>query len=114
MYNYPYFNDNMFTGYYISNYNDVLNMAVPSNGQSVLFANLDEGMIWSKKLVQGVPQIQPYKIIPVYDTAREPVKSNTDSILEQLKTITERLNKMEDKNESKQSNVQRPNGTIEK
>ena len=50
----------------------------------------------------------------VYDTAREPVKSNTDSILEQLKTITERLNKMEDKNESKQSNVQRPNGTIEK
>ena len=68
MYNY-YGLDNSFMGYYVSSYEQVLNMAVPTNGQAVLFADLDKGKIYSKKIMNGSSYIQEYDIRPVNNTS---------------------------------------------
>ena len=88
----PYFyntNNNSFIGYYVGDYNEVLNTAVPSSGDAVIFVNLDQGMIWSKKIINNIPTIQPYKIIPIYQEAQkkpEPINNSTD-IMEELKAM---------------------------
>lgn len=53
-YNYgPYgVGNDTFIGYYVNDYNDVINMPAPSNGQSVLFANLDSGMLITLNLLR--------------------------------------------------------------
>jgi len=95
----PYFyglHNNSFTGYYVSDYNEVLNTAVPSNGDAVLFANLDQGMMWSKKLVNGLPTIQPYKIIPIYqEPQKQPeVINNSTDVMEELKAMKAEIAKL--------------------
>lgn len=93
-----------FIGYYVGDYNEVLNTAVPTNGEAVLFANLDQGMIWSKKIVNGLPTIQPFKIIPIYQEAQKQPESinNSPDIMEELKAMKAELAKLKEvKNESK-------------
>ena len=105
-YNYnPYiFNNNSFVGYYVNDYNEVLNTAVPSNGDAVLFANLDSGMIWSKKIINNIPTIQPFKIIPIYQEVQkqpEPINNSPD-IMEELKAMRAEIAKLKgDSNEPK-------------
>ena len=87
---------NSFIGYYVGDYNEVLNTAVPSNGEAVLFANLDQGMIWSKKIINNMPTIQPFKIIPIYQEVQkqpEPVNNSSD-IMEELKAMKAELAKL--------------------
>jgi len=89
MYNFNLFN-NSFIGYYVGDYNEVLNYAAPSDGSAILFANLEQGLIWSKKLINGQSYIQPYRIIPINNESKppEPVKqTTTDEKLDQVLTI---------------------------
>lgn len=71
MYNFNLFS-NSFIGYYVNDYSDVLNYAAPSDGSSILFANLEQGLIWSKKFIQGQTYIQPYRIIPINNETKAP------------------------------------------
>jgi hypothetical protein len=101
---YNYFNGNSFVGYYVNDYNEVLNTAVPSNGDAVLFANLDSGMIWSKKIVNNIPTIQPYSITPIFQEAtRQPALTNNNSeIMDMLKSMQAEIEKLKGgNNESK-------------
>lgn len=75
--------NNSFIGYYIDNYNDVLNYAAPTDGSAVLFANLNEGMMWSKKIINGVPYVQPYRLMPINNEGRPPEVINTVSTTDQ-------------------------------
>ena len=88
MYNFNLFS-NSFLGYYVNDYSEVLNYAAPSDGTSILFANLDQGLIWSKKLINGQSYIQPYRIIPINNESKppEPVPSSTDEKLDKLLDI---------------------------
>ena len=90
----PYnFFTNSFAGYCIDNYNDVLNYAAPSDRSAVIFANLNEGMLWSKKLINGIPYIQPYRLIPINNEGKppEPIqKLSTDEKLDKLIDILTR------------------------
>ena len=88
----PLYNDNSFVGYYVSSYNDVLNMAVPSNGSPVLFADLTNGMLWSKKIIQGIPTIQPYRIQPVYQEIQKPAENRTTDMMDEIKSLREEIN----------------------
>jgi hypothetical protein len=106
LYNYnPYiFNNNSFVGYYVNDYNEVLNTAVPSNGDAVLFANLDSGMIWAKKIVNNIPTVQPYSITPIFQEASRPQTpvNNNQEILDMLKSLTAEVEKLKgETNESK-------------
>lgn len=105
-YNPYYYNTstNNFIGYYVGDYNEVLNTAVPSNGEAVLFANLDQGMIWSKKIINNMPTIQPFKIIPIYQEVQKQPEliNNSTDILEELKAMKADLAKLKgEKDESK-------------
>ena len=101
----PYFyNGSSFVGYYVTDYSEVLNTAVPSNGDAVLFANLDSGMLWSKKIVNNIPTIQPYSITPIFQEAtRQSVPTNNNSeIMDMLKSMQTEIEKLKGgKNESK-------------
>lgn len=101
----PYFyNGNSFVGYYVTDYSEVLNTPVPSNGDAVLFANLDSGMIWSKKIVNNVPTIQPYSITPIFQEAtREKVAiNNSPEIMDILKSLQAQIEDLKGgKDESK-------------
>jgi hypothetical protein len=93
----PYFyNNNSFVGYYVNDYNEVLNTAVPSNGDAILFANLEQGMIWSKKIINNIPTIQPFKIIPIYQEVQkqpEPITNSID-VMEELKAMRAEIAKL--------------------
>lgn len=89
MYNFNLFN-NSFIGYYVNDYSEVLNYAAPSDGTSILFANLEQGLIWSKKFIQGQTYIQPYRIIPINNESKPPETAKTVSTedkLDQLLTL---------------------------
>lgn len=77
-----FYNDNSFLGYYVGDYNTVLQTPVPSTGAATLFANLEENIIYSKKIVNGVPCIQSYKLTPI-------IKESTDNeeLLKRIKTL---------------------------
>jgi hypothetical protein len=101
----PYFyNGNSFVGYYVNDYSEVLNTAVPSNGDAILFANLDSGMLWSKKIVNNIPTIQPYSITPIFQEATRPQvpTNNNTEIMEMLKSLSAEIEKLKGgTNESK-------------
>ena len=95
----PYFYNtthNNFVGYYVNDYNEVLNTAVPSNGDAVLFANLESGMIWSKKIINNIPTIQPFKIIPIYQEVQKQPESinNSTDLMEELKAMKAEIAKL--------------------
>jgi hypothetical protein len=97
-YNPYYYNqsNSTFIGHYITDYSEVLNTAIPTNGEAVLFANLEQGMIWSKKMVNGVPNIQPFKLLPLYQEVQkqpEPINNSAD-ILEELKYMKAEIEKL--------------------
>ena len=66
-----------FVGYYVTNYQDVLNSPAPITGEPVLFANLDHGVLYSKKLVNGRAFVQAYSIAPVNSTGYPPKAPET-------------------------------------
>ena len=59
---YNYFNQNYLTAYYVSDYQEVLNTPVSTNGEASLFVDLTSMIMYSKKMINGQTYIQPYKI----------------------------------------------------
>jgi hypothetical protein len=53
-------------------------------------------MIWSKKIVNNIPTIQPYSITPIFQEATRPqVPTNNNSeIMEMLKSLTAEVEKL--------------------
>nr|DAF20241.1 MAG TPA: hypothetical protein [Caudoviricetes sp.] len=98
---YDLYNQNMmsnsFVGYYVDDYNMVLNSATPTNA-SVVFADLNHGRLYSKKLVNGVPMISTFELKPLYgeQSKPEPEKITQDdinkAILDKLDNLERRIN----------------------
>lgn len=80
---------NSFIGYYVNDYTEVLNTAVPTNGEATIFADLEKNMIWSKKLIGNTPCVQAYRITPIYQDGQKPQTQIIDSsdILAEVKAI---------------------------
>ena len=95
MYNQYFGNQNeSFIGYYVSDYNEVVNIAAPMNGSPILFANLEQGCLWSKKMINGQTYIQPYKLEPINNVGvpKQPLNDvlNNDTIniiMDELKAL---------------------------
>lgn len=113
-------NDN-FVGVYVSSYDEVVNTPAPINGSAMIFADLNNMMLYSKKNTSGVPVIQPYKLTPIYQEAQKPqveksVNNDTNlykSIMDELQNLRTEINNMKgnDINGSNDINV---NGTTKK
>lgn len=88
---------NSFIGYYINDYNTVLNSAVPLNN-SVVFADLEHGRLYSKKIVNGMPMVQSFEIKPLYGEQMKPDKKPitqddiNKAILDKLEMLERRIN----------------------
>ena len=93
---------NSFIGYYINDYNTVLNSAVPLNN-SVVFADLEHGRLYSKKMVNGMPMVSTFKLEPLYgeESKIEKPKMTQDDI---NRVILEKLTELEGKINAKSSN----------
>lgn len=110
----PYFSqNNSFLGYYVSDYNEVLNMAVPSNGEAVVFTDLNQGMMYSKKIVNGIPYIQKYKISPIYQEVQKAETNDNSDILAELRAMRAELDELKG-GRYDESNVKSIDGTIKK
>lgn len=89
-----------FMGIYVNDYNQVINTAIPISGQTVLFADLDNGRLWSKKLVNNMPVIQSFEIKPVYEEVKQPSQKPmtqseiNNAILQQLENMTKEINNL--------------------
>jgi hypothetical protein len=100
---YLYTSNNVFTGKYVNDYNEVLNTAVPSNGDAMIFVNLDNGMLWSKKLQGNIPYIQAFKITPLFQEVTrqpEPVNNSTE-IMDLLKSMQADIDKLKGAQDAK-------------
>lgn len=84
------FNDNSFNGYYVDSYNQVESMAVPSNGTATIFVNLNDGKLWSKKILNNCAYVQEYEIKPV--TKIGTPEDNMKEVLDQLKALKDEIN----------------------
>ena len=62
---------------YVNDYNDVVNYPTPADGNAVLFFNLDKGILWSKKFVNGANSIQAFAIYPLNNVSNEGMVNNT-------------------------------------
>lgn len=88
---------NSFIGYYINDYNTVLNSAVPLNN-SVVFADLEHQRLYSKKIVNGVPMVSTFKLEPLYaqeSKIEKPQMTQADinsAILEKLTELEVKIN----------------------
>lgn len=106
--NYFNFSNDTFVGQYVNSYDDVISTPCPFNGQPVICADLNSMMLYSKKNVNGIPVIQPYKLTPLYQEATKPKTTENDT----LSMILNRLDKLEGLYESKQHNDEHVNGAI--
>lgn len=75
---------------------------------------MEQGLLWSKKLVQGVPQIQPYKITAIYSEVQKPVEpiNNSTDILAEIRAMRAEIDSL--KGGINESNAKYANGSIEK
>ena len=60
---------------YVNDYNDVVNYPTPADGNAVLFFNLDKGILWSKKFVNGSNSIQAFTIAPLNNVSNDMINS---------------------------------------
>lgn len=88
-------NNNNFVGYYVNSYDDVMNAPVPLNGSPVIFVDLSQGILWSKKMVNNQAYVQQYSIAPVVNLG-EPPKPN--DILEELNKLRKEMEEIKKTN----------------
>ena len=62
---------------YVNDYQEVVNYPTPADGNAVLFFNLDKGILWSKKFVNGANSIQAFAISPLNSVSNEGMVNNT-------------------------------------
>lgn len=88
---------------YVKDYQDVVNYPTSADGKATIF--IGNGIMWSKKIMDGKNCIQAYSFAPINDTQssqnNQPVNdstSNNDEITAALlDNICERLNLIEEK-----------------
>lgn len=93
---------------YVNDYNDVISYPTPSDGNAMLFINLDKGLLWSKKFVNGSNSIQTFMIQPYNTVSTEPIvqeqeQENKRSV--DIEKILERLDRLEDEHIRKTTNT---------
>ena len=64
---------------YVNDYNDVVNYPTPADGNAVLFFNLDKGILWSKKFVNGSNSIQAFTIAPLNNVSNDMINNTQPS-----------------------------------
>lgn len=109
--------------YYVNDYNDVATTPTPQDGTASLFVNLDRGVLWSKKFVNGANNIQAFSIQPLNEfgsqipqpVVSEPQQSSSslDDIMNELKNLSERVGKLEDVRPKKDASTKSSNKTID-
>ena len=62
---------------YVNDYQEVVNYPTPADGNAVLFFNLDKGILWSKKFVNGANSIQAFAISPLNSVSNEGITTPT-------------------------------------
>ncbi len=62
---------------YVQDYQEVVNYPTPADGNAVLFFNLDKGILWSKKFVNGSNSIQAFTIAPLNNVSNEMVNNTS-------------------------------------
>ena len=89
---------------YVNDYNDVITYPTPQDGSAYLFINLDKGLLWSKKFLDGQNFIQTFSIqpfnnmgeVPQKEIEKEPKKDNDLTvILDEITKINERIGVLE-------------------
>ena len=84
---------------YVKDYQDVVNYPTSADGKATIF--IGNGIMWSKKILDGKNCIQAYSFAPINDnqpTQSEQPKSEIneallDNICERLSAIEEKINK---------------------
>jgi hypothetical protein len=113
--------------YYVTDYNEVATTPTPQDGTASLFVNLDKGVLWSKKFVNGANSIQAFSIQPLNDFGGqapqhqvqniqvvEPQPSVTlEDVLGEIRNLSERVGKIEDAKYRKDSTSKSTNKTID-
>ena len=91
---------------YVNDYQEVVNYPTPADGNAVLFFNLDKGILWSKKFVNGANSIQAFAISPLNNVSNEGMTNPTpkeENPIEEPKSdeiidnLLNRVTNMEDK-----------------
>ena len=62
---------------YVNDYQEVVNYPTPADGNAVLFFNLDKGILWSKKFINGSNSIQAFTIAPLNSVGADRVNNTT-------------------------------------
>lgn len=113
--------------YYVTDYNEVATTPTPQDGTASLFVNLDKGVLWSKKFVNGANSIQAFSIQPLNEFGTQlpqptpqPVQSvesqpsiSLEDILGEIKNLSERVGKLEDVKHRKDSTSKSTNKTVD-
>ena len=104
---------------YVQDYQEVVNYPTPADGNAVLFFNLDNGILWSKKFVNGSNSIQAFTIAPLNSVGNDnaEAKPKNDNISlespkndEIIDNILTRMTSLEDKLDE----ILKPKKTIKK
>lgn len=93
---------------YVNDYQEVVNYPTSADGNATLFVNLEKGILWSKKFVDGKNCIQAYFISPINDFNPQTSKSTTqeeiavkpkenNEIMEIMERFGKRLDSIEEK-----------------
>lgn len=84
---------------YVNSYEDVVNASTRLDGTATLFVNFANGIIWSKKFVNGTHEIQTFKFYPLVNTETKENEQKDEQVLQVGKTelddIYARLDKLE-------------------
>lgn len=83
---------------YVNDYQEVVNTPTSADGNATLFVNLEQGIIWSKKFINGTNSIQAFRISPLNNLENNPTeekKVDINVIITKLNELNERLSKLE-------------------
>lgn len=83
----------------IQTYNEVRQAQAPTDGRPLVFICEQEGMLYSKKMDQGIEYVKAFRLVPE-DIPKESTGS-TDELMTMLQGINERLNRLEGKEDER-------------
>ena len=86
---------------YVADYQDVVNYPTSADGLATLFVNLDKGLLWSKKFINGQNAIQTYSITPINNLTSEnqidkESSKDEDNLTKRIDNLEGNMNKLLD------------------
>ena len=76
---------------YVQDYDQVVNYPTPADGNAVLFFNLDKGILWSKKFVNGSNSIQAFTIAPLNNVSNDVINNTQDASTASIEPKTDEI-----------------------